>query len=247
MRNIIEKELIIKGVIPLDRGTFQIDSRDMSLVDALAFFKESITSNKKLLLVLWQELQEIIKLPTGGGNVDEYLVRLFLPAIDSLYRLSLCFDKLHNNGVVADLYNILCMDSASISSRFMIKIFEYKLGIEWLHHLILKELYIISLLKEYKKQMLLPKEIIATGTGGPWANLDHPMDERVYEWDDIDEEITGRMKDRQNQPRYHLGLENYNSPRINEGFYWEEVRRFPYDFDDEDDNPYPHRNLLWKS
>jgi hypothetical protein len=73
------------------------------------------------------------------------------------------------------------------------------------------------------------------------------MEERVFEWGDVAEETAGRQADKMNQRRYRMGLENTKDSSPNEGFYWREIRNEPYLFDDEDSNPYPHRNVLWRS
>jgi len=72
------------------------------------------------------------------------------------------------------------------------------------------------------------------------------MDERVFEWDDIDEEMRGRDRDIRRQKRYRTGLENYNNDgRVGEGFYWRELRNEPFSWHSREfDDPYPSRHLL---
>ena len=76
------------------------------------------------------------------------------------------------------------------------------------------------------------------------------MAERVFEWDDIDEET--RMKDQQirKQRRYRKGLENYNDYG-NESFsghYWRELANEPFSWYDKSfDSPYKTRSYLTRN
>lgn len=246
MIDLLEKELRIRGITPLEGGKFRIDDAEMLAPQAIRFFTDKANKNKSLLLGLWQELSSILSHPSVGAG-DQNSQRLFIPALESLHHLASYFDTLHDQGIVDAIYAALCRDIATFSGRFMMRVVEYRLGIEWTHHLIMRDLYLSAVLRRYLKLFPQVGVTTASGVGGPWSNLDLPMQERVFEWDDIAEEMEGRTKDRQSQPRYYMGLEDYHSPRVKEGFYWEEHRRFPYDFNDEDNNPYPHRNLLWKS
>jgi hypothetical protein len=86
----------------------------------------------------------------------------------------------------------------------------------------------------------------AKGVHGPYSNLDLPMEERVFSWSVIDEEVRGRSRDLRTQIRYTKGHTVYNDPMNNNGTYWREIRNEPFLWGKEGENPYPHRNLLWK-
>lgn len=243
----LQKELVAKGVLHSSEGEYIIDGKKMSYDDAVRFFLLRSKENKTLLLTLWSELSQILRKP-GLGEYSERMCDIFLYALKHLYNLASLFPKLQNNGTTAVLYSALCRDISDFPSHIMKMVISYNLGIEWSHHLIMRDLYVLSLLRKHKALGLGGLRVTtASGSSGPWANLDLPMKERFYGWDEIDDEMTGRTKQRQQQSRYNMGIEDYHSPRVKEGFYWEEVRRFPYSFDDEDENIYPHRNLLWKS
>ena len=84
---------------------------------------------------------------------------------------------------------------------------------------------------------------LARGISGPWAHLDLPMEERVFDFGD--DEMRGRVKSRQRQRRYRKSMENYHSPGVGEGHYWREIRNEPFSwYDRESEDPYPHRNVL---
>ncbi len=126
----------------------------------------------------------------------------------------------------------------------------YKMLSRWLDYLIKKDLYIYQLIiSTINKSMHdIDHEKTARGIQGPWGNLDLPMQERVFKWDDVSEETYGRRADIQKQRRYVMGLEDYHSPNVKVGYYWRELRNEPYLFSDADtESPYPHRNLLWSS
>jgi hypothetical protein len=246
MLDLLEREIRFHDITPLSGERYRFNEKDLSYDDIISLLKNRAEQNKTLLLSLWMEIKSIAQ-EKSFGHAEEYTVRLFLPAVESLYRMALSFTSLFKRGVVGSLYAVMCKDSADLSSRFMRKFIEYRLGIEWTHHLIMKDNYICAVLADYKKQKSASLMPVARGTPGPWSNLDLPYGERVYPWSQVEDELTSRTKQREAQPRYTMGLESYNNPRVGEGFVWEEVRRYPYDFDSEEDNIYPHRNLLWKS
>jgi len=109
--------------------------------------------------------------------------------------------------------------------------------------------YIIHLLKFSKAgEEAVCKYVVKTARGvqGPWGNLDLPMLERQFKWDDVAEETRGRDRDIKRQHRYRMGLENYNNDgRTGEGFYWREIRNEPFSWYDRDsEDPYPSRHTL---
>jgi hypothetical protein len=176
----------------------------------------------------------------------EGIDNIFINAIQGLKRMLYLYPGLSNFEIIEQAINqCLCKDINQISYNAMCKIIEYKIGLEWVGHIISKNLYIRYLLIEYFRN-LKTKHIVAKGVHGPFANLDIPMEERIFEWSSISDEIKGREKQKQNQKRYRNGLEGYNDPYVNEGFVWRELKNEPFLWGKEGENPYPHRNILWK-
>jgi len=245
VKEIIEQELIIQGIRPLGDKLYHWRDQKISLKqldDSLSFL---ISKNKKTQLTLWIELSEVIK-KRETGDSDKDMSKMFIPALKGLYLLSCNFDSLRENGICDVLKAATLSDVNDFSRLVMNRVIEFRLSIDWLHHLIRSDMYLRFLLKAYNKSRL-NEYVVAGGVSGPWANLDLPMQERVFKWDEIEEETAGRGRDKRNQRRYTMGLENYgtgdHSP--NEGFVWRELRNEPYEFDDASNNPYPHRNTLW--
>lgn len=246
MIDLLEKELMAQGIRPTDGGRCICRGQTLSLAQCEKNLLAALKENKRILLRLWVELSENIG-TLGSGESSAMYLSMFVPALQSLYSLASMFPQLQNNGVVSALKKSLSADSNSFSRLVMHKVIEFRLAIDWMHHLVRKDLYLVYLIRSYTSAMK-NRSVVARGVAGPWSNVDLPMQERVFEWKDIEEEVAGREQDKRNQPRYRMGLENYGTGDYatpNEGFYWRELRNDPYSFDDDSSNPYPHRNLLW--
>lgn len=246
MRDLIVKELVAQGICPTDDGNnCQWKNQQVSFDQCKKSLMKSSLENKRLLLRLWGEMiEQLSKRDTGEPCPVAY--SMFVPALKSLYALASSFGKLRTNGVVESLKSALNEDSNSFSRLVMSKVIEFRLAIDWVHHLIRRDLYLCNLIDAYKRSSL-QMQVEASGVAGPWSNLDLPMQERVFKWDDIEEEEAGREADKRNQRRYQMGLENYGTGDFSptEGFYWREIRNEPYEFDDDSENTYPHRDQLW--
>lgn len=245
MINLLEKELRINNIECIDCNNIKYKGKTIALRKCINILEKSAKGNKRILYRLWMNIvKELNKKETGTSCPMTTL--LFIPAVKSLYNLAQQFDILNSNGVTNALKETVNQDHAMFSGKVMSNIVEYRLAIEWTHHLIRKDLYICALVKKYE-QLMRKDIVVARGVAGPWSRVDIPMLERVFEWDDIAEEVAGREKDKRQQRRYRMGLEQYgegdSSP--NEGFYWREIRNEPYLFDSTEDSTYPHRNLLW--
>jgi len=83
-------------------------------------------------------------------------------------------------------------------------------------------------------------DLYPSGVSGPWANLDVPMFERVFEYDEGDDWLKDREKAISDQPRYNPEYDSY-------GFYLKflEPRNVPYDWAKRyEEGSYPMRNIL---
>jgi len=244
---VLERELAIHQIRLLSRNACECDGSQMSINACVKKHKDASRNNIKIILKLWNELKDILKEENGGGTCSE-LREMFIPAIKNLYASSLKFSKLKELGISDCLKNAVDRDSDSFSGLTMGKVIDFKLSIDWMDHLIRRDIYICALLKRFREAARSKPVVVARGVMGPWSNVDLPILERVFEWDDIEEETSGRGGDKRNQRRYRMGLENYGEgdTTSNEGFYWREIRNEPYSFDDEDETLYPHRNQLWR-
>lgn len=245
MNDLIRKELAAQGIVPTDGNTCQWNGRRLSFDQCKKKLLSSAADNKRILLRLWTEVAEHLG-QKETGEPCPVARSMFVPAVQSLYALASNFAKLHENGVVAALKQALNNDSNAYSRLIMSKVVEFRLAIDWVHHLVRRDLYLCALIDAYRRS-LQDHQVVARGVAGPWSNLDLPMQERVFEWEDIEEEVAGRERDKRNQRRYRMGLENYGTGDFspNEGFFWREIRNEPYSFDDDSSNTYPHRSLLW--
>ena len=167
----------------------------------------------------------------NSGNIDNLL---FLNAAQKSFQLISSFTDLQP--IQKTLQQLLDTDIIQADDH-LIKAFnsEY-VSIQALHRLIMNELYRLKIVHKMS-QMVKAAQI-----SGPWANLDLPMKERVWEWDEGEDEYFGdRIRARREQIRYNP--ENATKS----GFYyvWQDLTRDPYLFEDmKKDSPYKSRHSL---
>jgi len=171
-------------------------------------------------------------------------MRYFLKEISSVYFYDLSFQK-----KMSSILNRCGLHLSALSRKNLILC---KMTFRWLNYLLKKDIYLYDLVykmvNNIENQDVNGNQKIARGIQGPWGNLDLPMQERVFKWDDVSEETYGRRADIQKQRRYVMGLEDMDDPNVKVGYYWRELRNEPYLFSDSDtESPYPHRNVLWES
>ncbi len=248
MDELLVKELKINGLSCEKNKVISSDNKIISPKECIKIYK---IKSKKYYDLTISLLNEFCKLNFNLNNkyiIDDSLYNIFLFSIKNLKSIILQNKRFEcYKSALSYLDRILCTDAVYFSSGFMKKIIEYKISIEWLLHLEKKNLYIMSLLYDFYS--IKPKNIQSAGgkgVHGPFANLDLPMQERVFDWSELDEQFRGDSKVRRHQRRYWMGLENYHDERVGEGFFWRELRNEPYLWGKEGENPYPHRNLLWK-
>ena len=106
----------------------------------------------------------------------------------------------------------------------------------------MREIYRTKLLKKYAQLHKVAQ------ISGPWANLDLPMKERVWEFDSEEEEyFDTREKQRKEQVRYNPEYLGAGSSATQQGFFyiWQDRNRDPYLFQNrESDSPYKSRLLM---
>lgn len=246
MLDLLKKELAIHGII-VNGANLKTTKGVLPIGHAIALHKAKAKVAFSLTEKLWNEVSEILKEPSPkNGKSAEGIDNIFIHSLQGLKRMVYLFPGLTNFAQVEDsLCWALSRDINEFSYRTMSKIIEYKLAIEWVSHIVAKNLYIKALITRYAKFLINRDVTIAKGVHGPFTNLDLPMQERVFDWSSISDEVAGREKDKQKQSRYTMGLEGYNDPYVNEGFVWRELKNEPFLWGKEGENPYPHRNTLW--
>lgn len=241
-RELIRKELAMYGILVTDEtSTVQSNGSEIKLKieEQILKLKKSTFSHKMLTKQLWKELKNALQnIPVAITSGNEQTERMFIEAMKHLNRILI---EMHLDRRM--IKSILQRDINVFSEAFMKKIIDYKISIDWLHHIVMVDNYRISLLKAYLNSGKESKEVLAIL--GPWGGLDLPMQERVWEYNSDEESIKGHEEDKQHQQRYQLPG-TYNSPyEFEEGFYYREIRNEPYAFGDDDNDPYPGRDLLW--
>ncbi len=208
-----------------------------SLQEAKKQISQGIEEIREHLWDSWKDLTSLAEhISLGQGKNSGGLNNLlFLNAVKKAFSLSRLFGDL--DFTTEKILNVMDTDIKR-TDNYLIKQFnsEY-LKIRSLHRLIMSEIYRGLLIDRY---LVMTKQ---AQISGPWANLDLPIQERKWEWDDQEEEyFTDRKKSRQEQTRYNP--ENATSS----GFYyvWNDLTRDPYLFTDKaDESPYKSRTILW--
>lgn len=247
MLDLLAKELSIHGVSLSPKGLVKMEKGEVPVGHATSLYKVKARSAYNISEKLWGEIKDLLSKPNPQqSQPPEGIENIFVHCLQSLKRMIYLYPGLADfESIEKALCKALCTDINDFSYRTMSKIIEYKLAIEWVGHIIAKNLYIRYLLILYSKVITNKQVVTAKGVHGPYANLDMPMQERVFEWSAISDEVHEREKDKQHQSRYTMGLEGYNDPYVNEGFVWRELKNEPFLWGKEGENPYPHRNLLW--
>ncbi len=206
-----------------------------SLSECIENIELGIKELKEVIWAKWSELadvsQEIVKQigrnDNYGSNIDNLL---FLSNAKRARLLCCIFTDL--NPINKILEQVLEMDISHIDGQLIQQFNANYIEIKALHSLIMSEIYRIKLIKRYKAVTKRAQ------ISGPWANLDLPTKERVWEWDEGEEEY---FKDRQDSRREQI---RYNPEQHTNGFYfvWQDHNRDPYKFTDmATDSPYKSR------
>jgi hypothetical protein len=246
-KNIIKFELALYGIKLNDNGICDVitDKNKYRLPVKQVYNKllASFVDNKEFILSLWLELaKSISNYQKSSSSGSEITQKIFLDAI--IWFKNRCIKSKKLSQYSSLFENISNQDINLFSEQFMSDIINFRLAIDWIERLIRKDRYRILLLSTYYQNT---KE----AQSGPWTGgvyLD--MKERVIDGtgreDDEDKINDGRKLrapfDKENQ----IGPE-YNDPyEFEEGHYFRERNNEPYSFYDQDENPYPHRNILWQ-
>lgn len=237
---LLRNELQIFDVVRSGSG-YEIGIGDESvscnnLSDATGLINSGINELREHCWESWKSLADLSEriVKESGRNFGGINNLLFLHAVKRSFLFSRIFSDL--NFITEILRKILNTDIAKVDDHLIDHFNSEYLVIQSLHRLIMSEKYRCKLLARYSS-MTKQAQI-----SGPWANLDLPTGERVWEWDDAeDEHFESRKQSRRQQTRYNP--ENATQS----GFYyvWQDYTRDPYKFEDmKEDSPYKSRHSL---
>jgi hypothetical protein len=261
--DMLSKELAIHGVKLLDENFCQLTHKGkvykVRIDKAIRFIKKQINSNCKLFKTLWNEVTELLDTcdcQQTTRTSDVKIVNMFVSSINNLYTFASimlqqfpAFREEHPKLINA-LEKASRIDYIYFSAVTIDTIIDYRISLDWVDRKNSILSYVQDLLSFASKgNTFVSSKIIKTARGisGPWSNMDLPMLERVFSWDDIDEEMRGRTRDKQTQRRYTKGFDHYNEPGVGEGHYWRELRNEPFSwYNKSTDSPYPSRSTLSK-
>ncbi len=205
-----------------------------SLHDCTVHVDQAIKELKSHIWNAWSQLSDLARLipESNSGNRGDLDNLLFLNSVQKSFRLSKQFtDLAHIEKELRALFNI---DVAEVTEGLLVQFNHKYLEIRLIHQLIMSEIYRRKVIKQYMKVTKHAQ------ISGPWANLDLPMKERVWEYEEDEEYFYERQKSRREQTRYN--------PETNkQGFYfvWQDLTRDPYKFEDMGkDSPYKSRTLM---
>lgn len=238
---LLKAELRAFDVVNSDTGGWNICIGDETLSapnlsECCQLINSGILELKQNTFQAWHDLQYTTQkmLREDGKNTGSLDNLLFLSAVKKSFELSTIFTDL--KPISKTIRQLLDTDIASSDNRLIQHFNDDYLSIQCLHRLIMTELYRRQLIYRY---MTLTKQ---AQISGPWANLDLPIEERKWEWDEgEDEYFDNRKKSRREQIRYNP--EN----QTKSGFYyvWQDLNLDPYRFEDmKEDSPYKSRHLL---
>ena len=95
-------------------------------------------------------------------------------------------------GFFKNLKSALNTDSIDFSKDIILSVPDYKLCLDWT----IRKNCILSYIRKLLRfvlsgQVFTSRDVVKTarGVAGPWSNLDLPMLERAFEWNDISDEV----------------------------------------------------------
>lgn len=237
---VLEFELEAHRITANDDGSYFIKlSKEEkccpTINDCINENRNDIKKLKKELLFEWMRIEKTCNdiCNCRDNNQESWLSHiLFLNNIKRVYLLSLNFDDLKEMSEAIE--KVMNIDIVHINHDFIDEFNDIYIQIRLLHAQIMKEIYIDKLMCQYCKS----KGIKVAVVSGPFGmNTDLPMLERVWKWDEFEDEwFRQRTEARQKQARYNPEY----LPNSGGVYYeWMELRRNPYRFGDKSEDVYP--------
>lgn len=253
---ILIKELSWYGYKIVGKGNCQVYN-DASQIVTLHISKAikmlSVNNQKNIDLFgnLWNEIGKLFKqeVPERDDIIDEKVKTMFIFSVKELSKLVICFPGTNAEDIIKDVLNC---DIKKISKEQMSLLPHYKQSIDWVHRLIHRNQYVIKLLRialkgKERVERYVKKIAYQNRVSGPWSNVYLPEEETKCPWDYEEEDLKNSDRDKWHQERYQKGFENYNGGFVAEGHQWVEPRNQPFLWGDDEENPYPHRDLLFNN
>lgn len=237
--DLLKSELIIHSIITgPDHIICTVGDEDLTVYSLDECLDHVNNGIKELQGHLWEEWKDLAYVAEtivdhkshNEGSIDNLI---FLNSVKKSYVFSKVFSDLEDiSTVIRPLFDLdVAQIEPELVSAFNLRYLKVKL----IHKLIMNEIYRSKILKKY---MQLTK---TASISGPWANLDLPMQERVWDWDDEESEyFDNRDQAIKDQVRY-------NPEYTMQGYYfvWQDLSRDPYLFQDmKKDSPYKSRHTL---
>lgn len=253
--DILVSELALHGFRLVGNGMIETYTSDKQLkqvpiTNAISFLTQEIKQNKELLSDVFEDLSKTLTSETTGSyTADQSESKLFIFSLKDIAKFLEMFEDKDSAQVTMIVRSALEKDILQFDENQIKKVPDCKIAIDWIHRLISRLIYIRKMLffasKGKQHVMSLPIKT-AKGVTGPWGNLDVPIKERMWSWEEEDSNFRSRDKEIRKQRRYRKGLENYNGDgRVGEGHYWRELRNEPFLWSDRaTESPYPYRSVL---
>ena len=237
-QDLLLQELRILDIQPrmnewfMDIGDEQVSSH--SPQECKEHIKAALNELKEHLWQNWIDLGHlaVVIAENGAGNNGGLDNILFLNAVKKSYLFSRDFSDLDE--ITDDIQALFHIDAAEVHEKLIAKFNRKYIEVRLLHQLVMREIYRSKVLSRYMKVHKMAQ------ISGPWANLDLPMAERVWGWEEDEEYFDMRGRSKRNQTRYNP---EYDA----QGFFyiWQDLTRGPYDFADlKTDSPYKSRHSI---
>ncbi len=216
----------------MDIGDEQV--RSNSHENCKQHIQSAIKELKEHLWQSWLDLGNlaVVIAENGAGNNGGLDNLLFLNSVKKSYLFSRNFSELEE--ITEDIKALFHIDAAEVHEKLISRFNAKYLEVRLMHHLIMREIYRSKLISRYAKLHKMAQ------ISGPWANLDLPMKERVWEWEEDEEYFSSRTQARRAQTRYNP---EYDA----QGYFyvWQDLTRDPYKFEDfKTDSPYKSRHQV---
>lgn len=236
--DLLLEEMRVLGISPIEGG-FKITVGDdlfdcFSPSECCQHIENGIEELRKEIWETWNDLGNVAEviLHNTSENSGSLNNLLFLNSVKKSFLLSRVFSDLRE--ITNQLRSLFNIDIAEVHENLIHRFNSLYLRIRLIHYLIMSELYRLNVMHKWSRTTKQAQ------VSGPWANLDLPMQERLWEWDEDEEYFENREKARREQVRYN--------PETNmQGFFyvWQDLSRDPYLFTDmKKDSPYKSRMYL---
>lgn len=245
---IVTHDLGRYGVELINGSVFINKTSHGKLSDFIKASRQNVDKMVAELRSTWNSIP--LFLAEDSGYISHEGRRILTSSLENLIK------KTTNTEVLKKMHVVDSINKASMSSFDM---FSDKTAediaficakIDILEHKVRKTAFIVAGLLHIS-HALKKIAVVTQGSGqgsvqGAFSNLDLPMAERWYLWNDVSDEVEGRRDSIRSSRRYQMGLEDADPLSVKEGFYWRELRNEPYKFDVlYPDSPYPYRSAIW--